>query len=99
MKVSDIEGSLAEKPEVIPLGKLLARAVGPERAGWTDLPSCPGVYAVSFPSWETRPFTADAGQARHAAVTDTRTLIDKRDRILAGGPTDILYIGKADNLR
>ncbi len=99
MKIQDIEGRLAEEPEVVSLGELLARVATPGRTTWRDLPTSPGIYVVSLPAWGARSFNARAGQAQHAATVDPRILIDKRNRILAGGPTDILYIGKAGNLR
>ncbi|MDE0306028.1 MAG: hypothetical protein OXI87_14290 [Albidovulum sp.] len=95
MKVSDIEGILAETTEFVSLETLLVRAAGTGRATWQDLPASPGIYVVSFPGWETRPFSAGAGQARHAEPADPGQLNERRKLILAGGPTDIVYIGKA----
>ena len=95
MKASNIEGILAAKPKVVLLGELLARVTALGRTTWLDLPSSPGIYVVSSPVWEHRPLTAAAGRARHAIPVDPVVLSEKRNRILSGGPTDILYIGKA----
>ena len=95
MKASDIEQIMGGKAEVVSLGDLLARADGPGRAKWQDLPASPGVYAVCLSGWEARSFAADAGGAQHAEPANPGRLRVKRDRIIAAGPTDILYIGKA----
>ena len=95
MKASDIGQIAGGQAEVVSLGDLLARAVGPGRAIWQDLPASPGVYAVCLPGWEAHSFAADVSRAQHAKPADPSLLHDKRDRILAAGPTDILYIGKA----
>ncbi len=98
MKTSDIDRILGAKAQSVSLGDLLARAKGPERATWRDLPTCPGIYAVCMCGWNTSSFTADAGRARYAEPVDPDRLYDKRHGILTAGPTDILYIGKATNL-
>ena len=95
MKALDIDRILGAKAQSVSLGDLLARAKGPERATWRDLPTCPGIYAVCMCGWNTRSFTADAGRARYAEPVDPDRLYDKRHGILTAGPTDILYIGKA----
>ena len=95
MKTSDIEQILGKKAKVVSLGDLLARVDGPRRATWRDLPASPGVYAVCLPGWEAHSFAADAGRAQYAEPASSSLLRDKQDRILAGGSTDILYIGKA----
>ena len=95
MKVSDIEQNMGVKAEVVPLGELLARASSSRQATWLDLPASPGIYAVCLPGWEAYSFTLDPGQAKHAEPACPSVLHNKRDRILAAGPTDILYIGKA----
>lgn len=95
MKASDIEQIIGGKAAVVSLGDLLSRADGSGRAAWWDLPTSPGVYAVCLSGWEAHSFAADAGRAHHAEPANCGLLRDKRDRIMAGGPTDILYIGKA----
>ncbi len=95
MKASDIDRILGVKAQSVSLGDLLARANGRGRATWQDLPASPGVYAVCLRGWNTLLFATDAGHARHADPADPNLLRDKRHRILAAGPTDILYIGKA----
>ena len=99
MKTSDIDLLVDGNAKVVSLDDLLARASGPGRATWQDLPAIPGVYAVLMPRWSTSSFVNNAGRASHAEPTDSNVLHDKRDRILAAGSTDILYIGKASNLR
>ena len=95
MKASDIERTMGRKAEVVSLGDLLARADGPGRATWLDLPASPGVYAVCLPGWEIHSFAAAAGRAQYAKPAKSSLLRDKRDRIMAVRTTDILYIGKA----
>ena len=95
MRASDIDRILGVKAQSVSLGALLARANGRGRATWQDLPTSPGIYAVCLRSWNTLAFAADAGHARHAVPIDPELLRDKLHRILAAGPTDILYIGKA----
>ena len=94
MKASDIDRILGVKARSVLLDDLLTRAKCGKRA-WRDLPACPGIYAVCLRDWDTRSFAADAGHARYAKPVDPNRLRDKRRRILAAGPTDILYIGKA----
>ena len=95
MNASDIDPIVGTKPVFVLLGDLLARADGPGRASWQDLPAVPGVYAVCLSNWKDRSFAADAGRARNAQPAELDLLRDKRHRILAAGPTDILYLGKA----
>ena len=99
MKAADIEQYVGGKARVVSLSDLLARADGPGRATWKDLPHSPGIYAVCLPSWRAHSFAADAGRAKHAKPENPDLLRNKLDRILAAGPTDILYIGKAIQLR
>lgn len=95
MKASDIDRILGVKAQSVSLGDLLAHANGPGRATWQDLPTSPGIYPICLRGWNTLSFAADAGLARYAEPGDPNLLRDKRRRILAAGPTDILYIGKA----
>ncbi len=99
MRVSDIEQDMGGKEVAVPMRELLQHADSQRRANWTVLPDCPGVYAVCLSDWTTRSFTADTHLARYATPVDPCQLCDKRNRILAAGFTDILYIGKASNLR
>ncbi|MCY4059818.1 MAG: hypothetical protein OXG44_17660 [Gammaproteobacteria bacterium] len=95
MNASDIDQVLGVKAQSVSLGDLLARANGRRRATWQDLPTSPGIYAVCLRGWNTLSFDADAGHAKYAEPADPNLLCDKRHRILAAGPTDILYVGKA----
>ena len=95
MKASDIDRIVGAKVACVLLGDLLARADGPGRASWQDLPAVPGVYAVCLSDWKDRSFATDAGRARYAQPADPDLLRDKRRRFLAAGPSDILYLGKA----
>ena len=96
MRASDIDGIVGAKVAFVVLGDLLARADSPGRASWRDLPAVPGIYAICLSDWKDRTFVADAGRARYAEPADPDLLRHKRHRILAAGPTDILYVGKAD---
>ena len=95
MKATEIEQIIGGKAQVFSLRDLLAMVDGPGRARWQDLPDSPGVYAVCLPGWEAHSFTAGAGRANYAKPANPSLLRNKRDGILAHGPTDILYIGKA----
>ncbi len=95
MKASDIDDILSMDARSVSLGDLLARANSPGRASWQDLPQFPGIYAVCLRGWNTISFASDAGHARYAEPADPNLLCERRRRILAAGPTDILYIGKA----
>ncbi len=95
MKVSNIEQIMGGGANMVSLGDLLARVCGSGPATWQDLPASPGIYAVCLPNWEAHSFADHAGRAQHAEPDDPGLLRGKRDRILAAGPTDILYIGKA----
>ena len=95
MNVLDMEKAIGGSGEAVSMGELLERACSPGRATWKDLPDCPGIYAICLPGWTTCPFAADAHLALHAEPADTCLLNAKRNRILAAGYTDILYIGKA----
>ncbi len=90
-----------EKLDSVLLADLLVRAASPERGPWNGLPLArtPGIYAVCLPDWQDRRFNIDAGNARYANPAGVKTLKDKRNRILAAGPTDILYIGASGCLR
>ena len=95
MNSSDIDRLVGEKAKTVSLGDLLVRIKGTKRVKWLDLPKSPGIYAICLPDWHTRPFVADVGCARHAKPCDVAFLAGKRDQVLAVGPTDILYLGKA----
>ena len=101
MKASDIE--LIVDPEStsvsVSLGDLLARTDGPHQASWLDLPDAPGVYAICLPDWKDRSLSTAPDPPCQARPADLDELLGKRRRILEGGPTDILYVGKASNLR
>ena len=99
MNAADIDLTAGVAAASISLGDLMARADGADRASWMDLPNAPGVYAVCLPDWKDRPFSGVPGRACHANPEQPRELREKRCRILEGGPTDILYLGKAARLR
>ncbi len=95
MKTSDIDRLAGVKGlEAVSLGDLLARAQS-ERANWQDLPASPGVYAVCMSGWQTCSLLPQAGLAKHAKPEDTGVLEAKRKQILAGPPTNVIYLGKA----
>ena len=99
MKLSDIEQAMTEDGKAASLGELLERVTSLGRTAWVDLPDSPGIYAVCLEGWEVLRFTDDPGLACHASPVSGCTLRDKRNLILNAGPTDILYIGRANDLR
>ncbi|MFC2053478.1 hypothetical protein ACFLV7_04150 [Chloroflexota bacterium] len=81
------------------LQKLLERAHGVGRANWQDIPKLPGIYAVYWPTSEKLAFQNHSGQAQYATTVDPMILESKWNRICQYGSTDIIYIGKGDNLK
>ena len=99
VQVSDIDRFVGSCGTTHCMSDLLRRAAGLARATWTDIPSCPGIYAVYLPDTALLSFTTHAGRAKHAVPAALGRLCAKRDSIAAAGPTDILYIGKAGGQR
>ena len=99
MQVSDIDRFVGSCGTTHCMNDLLRRAAGPARATWTDIPLCPGIYAVYLPDTALPSFTTHAGRAKHAAPTEPERLCAKRDSIAATKPTNLLYIGKAGGRR
>ena len=98
MNADDINQIMDDCKNPVSLGDLVERVTSTNRAKWRDLPKEPGVYAVCLEGWGNAIFSTDAGMAIYAKPCDPEVLYDKRNRILASGKTDILYIGKGRNL-
>ena len=98
MWAGEIEEIKDEVRTILSLGNLMARASVPGRASWTDIPACPGIYCVYMPEDIVLSFSDCAGRAKYAVPTSANDLQTKQERILANGPTDILYIGKAGSM-
>ena len=81
------------------MSDLLRRADGLGRARWTDLPDVPGIYVVYWTTDTSPEFMDDAGKAMFATPTNSPHLRMKWDKIQSAIPTDIIYFGKADNIR
>ena len=99
MFASQIERKAGEIRTILGLSDLLWKASCPGRVSWTEIPDLPGVYCVHLPGGVAPAFSASAGRARHAKPQCPDRLREKQGRILANGPTDILYIGKAGATR
>ena len=80
------------------LGELLARVVAPGKASWTDIPEASGVYLVGIDDLENARFGAETGKAKYVGPRDPHCLAAMWKSIQANAPTDIVYIGKGDDL-
>jgi hypothetical protein len=80
------------------LEDLVGRARPDRRAKWTDITGQSGIYVVRWLRSETPSFFAVSGR-NPIPRNLKRLLVGKLDRVICGSPTDILYIGKAKNLR
>ena len=78
---------------------LLARARLTDRANWTDLPRAPGIYLVCWTGAEQPIFSDGTGEAKCATPVSARCLQERWKHINQAEPTDIIYIGKGDDLR
>lgn len=99
LRSPDIPSQSGHVRKAFALGELLQRAGSSARAGWTDLPDNPGIYVVYWPSDEPLTFQGSAGLAISAQTANPLALQEKWKRISSHAPTDIIYIGKGDNLR
>ncbi len=99
MKTVDIPYDSESDRVTFSLSDLLGRASLNQNAVWVDLPTEGGIYVVHWISDERPVFVGTAGKAKHAIPIDPQSLLAKWDRINRDKPTDIVYIGKADNLR
>ena len=80
------------------LGALLQRVSGP-RATWTDLGKEAGIYVVYCEVKQALHFEPHSGTATYAKTTNPEFLGQEWQRINERAPTDIVYIGKGDNIR
>jgi hypothetical protein len=81
------------------LGSLVERVEAPGRANWSDIPSGPGIYVVFLPPDVPFDVSQSTGKAVHASPSPVTDLCEKWGRINSRASTDILYIGKGDNVR
>ena len=99
MQCSDIPNTPEFTRRSFSRAHLLKRVRRTDRATWEDISACPGIYVVCWTLDEHPVFNADAGLARHADLIDPVLLQDKWRRICRHISTDIIYIGKGENLR
>ncbi len=99
MYARDIPWTAQYARKTVGMGDLLERAAGPARANWTDLLDVSGIYVVTWTAGAPVQFTAGSDRARSAVPLGLATLKAKWDRIIGEAPTDILYIGKGDNVK
>src|SRR5262245_27255561 len=81
------------------MADLLLRAASPKRGYWRDLPVSAGVYVVQLQHDVTLELMEACGLAAHATACPLVELRAKHKRIHESGSTDILYVGKGDNVR
>lgn len=99
VNVADIPFSAQHARKTVPMRDLLGRATGPAPATWNHLIDAAGVYVVVRTTSGEVEFNCVAGNAIHATPTDPATLLRRWTRICRSKTSDIVYIGKADNLR
>ena len=81
------------------LDDLLSRAENKNRASWKDLPREPGIYIVQWTLDKEPFFSSGSDLASHAKFGRVEMLQKKWDLINEHSLTNILYIGKGDNIR
>ncbi len=81
------------------LSELCTRVSNQKRASWIDIPKRSGVYIVHFEGMNALSFSKSTGQAKHSDPVPVKELETKWNKLIACGPTDIVYIGKGDSLR
>lgn len=99
MQISDFLQSGFCDFRIYSLSELINRLKGPGRAHWTDIPKESGVYITFLPNEIEIHFNREPCKAIHTQVTSIAELKDKWNKINKDVNTDILYIGKADNLK
>jgi hypothetical protein len=75
------------------------RVEAPGMARWLDIPPAPGIYVVFLPPGVPFDVRHSAGTAARASPAPVADLREKWKRINRGTPTDILYIGKGNDVR
>jgi hypothetical protein len=81
------------------LGPLVERVEAPGRANWLGIPSGAGIYVVFLPPDVPFEVRQSIGKAIHASPAPVADLHEKWSRINSRTSTDILYIGKGDNVQ
>lgn len=85
--------------DLIPIQHLLEIVISKGRADWSMLPKEPGIYIVFLPQGISPQFKSTTGKAVSCAPTSIAVLEDKWRAINRQAKTDILYVGKGDNVR
>lgn len=98
MNSADIKALRLEGKEIW-LVSLVQRAETLGRAAWTDIPSSCGIYVVYLPKGMIFDASPSAGAAIRSKTVSSAQLKAKWARITQRQPTDIVYIGKGDNLK
>lgn len=99
MRTRDVPG-VKDYPDVINLiYPLMERVLAPERASWADLPRGSGIYIVFMPKGIHPQFQQTTGNAIYCNPTPIAVLEEKWKSINRKVKTDIVYIGKADDLK
>lgn len=78
---------------------LLGRAAASDRSSWRDLLDSPGIYVVQLKHDANLELLETCALAVHATACPPSELHKKNKRIQRAGSTDILYIGKGNNIR
>ena len=99
MYTSDIPWTSQYLRKTVSMGELLERAAGRARASWTDLLDVSGIYVVTWTTGAPLQFATSSDRARFAVPLERAILKARWDRIIGEAPTDILYIGKGDNVK
>ena len=81
------------------LGSLVERVKASGRANWSDIPSGPGIYVVFLLPNTPFDVSQSTGKAIHASPAPVADLREKWSRINNHASTDILYVGKGDDVR
>ena len=98
MRALDVPENRGYYREIFSLCELLHRTEC-DRACWTDLPSEPGIYVVYFKVIRRLHFVDQSDTAIYAEPADPMLLKRKWQRIYQKTMTDIIYIGKGNNIR
>ena len=99
MRSRDVPGFKDYADKIINLYPLLQRAFSQVRVSWSDIPLGSGIYIVFLPIEVQPQFQQSVGTAVYCTPTSITTLEDKWKTLNNNVKTDILYIGKGNDLR